>query len=160
VKDSHDIGIVARLSREIWEEHYVPIIGQRQVDYMLDRFQTPEAISEQMEGGHRYFLLRDEGEAVAYLALVPDADAGEMFLSKFYVRRDRRGEGLGRQMIEFTEKLCRELGLKRIRLAVNKNNERSIRIYKSLGFHRADTRVKNIGGGFVMDDYVLEKEVG
>jgi ribosomal protein S18 acetylase RimI-like enzyme len=160
VSEPAEVEAVARLSRRIWEEHYVPIIGQRQVDYMLDKFQSPEAIADQIEKGCRYFLLREGEEDVGYLALVPDREAGEMFLSKFYVRRDRRGEGLGRRMIEFTEELCREMGLEKIWLAVNKDNARSIRIYESLGFHKADTREKDIGEGFVMDDFVMEKEVG
>ena len=111
VSEPAEVEAVARLSRQIWEEHYVPIIGQRQVDYMLDRFQSAGAIADQIEEGHRYFLLRDGEEDVGYLALVPDAEAGEMYLSKFYVRRDRREEGLGRRMIEFAEELCHEMGL-------------------------------------------------
>jgi len=42
------------LAREIWTDHYVPIIGQAQVDYMLDTFQREEAIAAQLAGGYEY----------------------------------------------------------------------------------------------------------
>jgi hypothetical protein len=47
---------VAELARDIWTEHYVPIIGRDQVDYMLDRFQSSDAIARQIESGCKYYL--------------------------------------------------------------------------------------------------------
>ena len=38
-------------------------------------------------------------------------------------------------------------------LTVNKRNVLPIRAYERFGFRRAEAVVKEIGGGFVMDDY-------
>ena len=35
VRSPEQIAAVTRLAREIWQEHYLPIIGQAQVEYML-----------------------------------------------------------------------------------------------------------------------------
>ena len=66
VRSSEQIGTVARLADTIWREHYVPIIGGAQVDYMLKRFQSIQAITEQVEHGHNYLLATlDSGDSIA-----------------------------------------------------------------------------------------------
>jgi hypothetical protein len=42
----------ARLARGIWNEHYVPIIGQVQFDCMFDRFQSAEAVAGRIAEGY------------------------------------------------------------------------------------------------------------
>jgi GNAT superfamily N-acetyltransferase len=159
VRDARGIAMVARLADEIWREHYPPIIGTSQVNYMLERFQSEEAIAAQMAAGCRYFLIVHRARPVGYVACEPESEAGRLFLSKLYVRRDERRRGLARAALGFLEALCRREGLGRIALTVNRHNAGSIRTYEQLGFHRAGTQVKDIGGGFAMDDYVMEKEV-
>ena len=101
---------MADLAREIWQEHYAAIIGQAQVDYMLDNFQSAAAIAQQMRQGYRYFMVMDGGQPCGYIALVADAAAGSMLLSKIYVRRAGRGRGLGRLALAFAEEQCRQGG--------------------------------------------------
>ena len=62
---------VVRLARDIWNEHYVNIIGQEQVDYMLGRFQSAEAISRQLADGYDYYLVTFDGSPAGYFALSP-----------------------------------------------------------------------------------------
>ena len=56
VMDSNQIKETAMLAHSIWNQHYTPIIGKEQVDYMLANFQSEQAIKEQMDEGYRYFL--------------------------------------------------------------------------------------------------------
>mgnify|MGYP001146777304 CR=1 FL=1 len=156
VTGREQIAAVAALAREIWMRHYVPIIGAAQVEYMLEKFQSAEAIARQIaEEGCEYYLVPDAG----YLALVPDRAENRMLLSKIYVREEMRGTGLGRAMVEFAEKRCAELGCGRLWLTVNRNNAGSIAFYERMGFRKARMAVTDIGGGFVMDDWWMEKAV-
>jgi diamine N-acetyltransferase len=157
VSTGNQIEIVESLAREIWTEHYTPIIGKVQVDYMLDRFQTKEAISEQIREGFLYFLIETGGESIGYIAVKPKG--GELFLSKIYIRSSRRASGYGRKALRFIESLADEKGLGKISLTVNKNNILSIKAYEKLGFKNLGPVVQEIGGGFVMDDYRMEKDV-
>jgi ribosomal protein S18 acetylase RimI-like enzyme len=159
-----DIRAVADLAQRIWTEHYTPIIGAAQVAYMLERFQTAGAIGRQIgEEGVRYWLCIEAGEPVGYLAVQPrpgaGAGAGELFLSKLYVRKDCRGRGLARAMVAHAADLARELGLPRLRLTVNRHNTGAHAAYAALGFVRTAAQRFDIGGGFVMDDYVYEMAV-
>jgi len=154
-----DVDAVANLAKAIWNEHYAPIIGQKQVDYMLERFQSPIAIGHQLDEGFLYFLLRDDSGDAGYMALLPERSADRMMLSKFYVRKDRRGRGYSRVMLVRAEELCRELSIRKLWLTVNRNNADSIAVYEHMGFANLGAIIKDIGDGFVMDDYRMEKTV-
>lgn len=159
VKTEPQIAILAKLAREIWLEHYVPIIGQAQVDYMLETFQSEAAIAAQIAGGQEYYLLSDEAVHVGYLGLVPDTVDSAMMISKIYVISERRGDGFGWKMLDLVESLCRERRISTLWLTVNKNNIDAINWYKRMGFSNAGPVVQGIGGGFVMDDYRMEKQL-
>ena len=58
VTDAGDVALVAGLAEEIWNQHFVGIIGQGQVDYMLGKFQSAEAIAGQIAEGYEYYLVR------------------------------------------------------------------------------------------------------
>jgi diamine N-acetyltransferase len=155
VSTEYQIEIVEALAREIWTEHYIPIIGKEQVDYMLARFQSRRAIGEQIRTGVAYFLIKEDDAHIGYMAVQPKGR--ELFLSKIYVKSSRRGLGYGRKAVQFAEKVAKDLGLNKIVLTVNKNNVNSIRAYEKIGFKNAGPVVQDIGNGFVMDDYKMEK---
>ena len=157
VQTEADIDRVAALAREIWHEHYTPIIGQAQVEYMVPKFQSSEAITAQIHEGARYDLILDTHEAVGYIGVVPDLQAGELFLSKIYIHRQRRGQGLGRLALEHVESVACALNTLHIWLTVNKNNTASIRAYEHMGFVHRRAICQDIGQGFVMDDYLMDK---
>ena len=39
-----DFKLIAQLADAIWREHYIPIIGKPQIDYMLDKYQSSKVI--------------------------------------------------------------------------------------------------------------------
>ena len=151
------IAAVAELAREIWTTHYTPLIGAAQVDYMLVRFQSETAIAKQIAAeGYEYYLAPGAG----YLALVPDLEMKSLLLSKIYVKADRRRTGLGRAMAAFAEKRGAELGCRELWLTVNKHNAGAIAFYERRGFRKTEPVVTDIGGGFVMDDWRMAKDLG
>jgi len=159
VQTPAEIGRVAALAREIWNSHYVPIIGQEQVDYMVEVFQSASAISAQIANGYHYYLVQEQEGVVGYFALVPDPASASMLLSKIYVLSAWRGQGVGRQIVAFSERLCAEHGFKTLWLTVNKCNTGSIAFYLSMGFKKEAEVVNDIGKGFVMDDYRMVKRI-
>ena len=157
VLDEDQIETIEGLACEIWCEHFTPIIGQAQVDYMLEKFQSKKAIVEQIENGFLYFLIKNDNDPVGYAGVL--VKKNQLFLSKLYIRSAERGNGYGRKVIEILEKLAIEKGLRKISLTVNKNNSGTIEMYKKLGFENCGSIVQDIGDGFVMDDYIMEKGI-
>lgn len=160
ISDSADIDAVAALAHEIWNQHFVPIAGQEQVDYMLAKFQSASAIAGQISGGYRYYAITVDNEMVGYFALAPIADEStEAQLSKIYVREDHQGRGLGREMLAFVEELCIGMGIRKLWLTVYRNNIETIEFYERMGFTREGKLVQDIGNGYVMDDYRMVKTI-
>lgn len=149
-----DIYALEALAKEIWNQHFVPIIGQAQVDYMLEKFQSFNALKQQISGEMNYKMLRISGENAAYCGFKKDGD--RVFLSKLYVKLEYRGNGLSRVMLNEIERFAKENRLKAVYLTVNKHNDDTIAIYKHIGFEVIDSAVTDIDGGFVMDDYIMQ----
>lgn len=155
VKGAEDVKAVARLANQIWREYYTPMITKAQVDYMLAKLQSAEAIEKQIAEGYLYYLVRDnDGRNIGYFGVVPKP--GELFLSKLYLTSETRGQGYGRQSVEFISKLAKDMGLQLVALTVHKGNVKSIERYEEYGFEIIAPVVMDIGGGFVMDDYRME----
>lgn len=156
VTEQHDIRIIAKLAAKIWNQHYVPIIGQAQVDYMLNTFQSTEVITRQIASGYEYYLLSSDGMEMGYLALVPDASEDKMMISKIYVDQQGRGSGHGKYLLEFAKKACVDRKIKKLWLTVNKYNSDAIDWYSRRGFTLVESVKQDVGNGFFMDDYIME----
>lgn len=151
------VDIIVVLAEEIWNEHFTPIIGKAQVDYMLAKFQSKKTIGEQIKQGYSYFLIKSNIKYVGYFGVKPEA--ASLLLSKFYIVSADRGKGLGRKALNYIEQLVIESGAGKISLTVNRYNSDTIEAYKKLGFKITESIVQDIGNGFVMDDYRMEKDV-
>ena len=159
IESTAQIEDVVRLARDIWQEHYVGIVGQDQVDYMLEKFQSERAVTEQISTGYEYFMIVHDGMNAGYVAVIPNTDNATLMISKIYVSKSARATGLGAIALDYVEGLCRKRGLGVLWLTVNKNNTDSIAWYLRRGFVNASSIVMDIGGGFVMDDFRLEKQI-
>lgn len=158
VETPEQIARLAALAREIWTEHFTPIIGAAQVEYMLEKFQSAPALQAQLaQQGYRYYFLAAQGREIGYTGIRPDGE--KLFLSKLYLRREERKKGYASQTFEFLEKLCRENGWRAIWLTVNRHNDDTVAVYRARGFSVVREQAADIGGGFVMDDYIMEKPV-
>ena len=156
---THDqIMQLSKLAEEIQLEHFTPITGRAQVEYMLEKFQSPTAIEEQIQNeNYTYYLLTEEGQSFGYIGFYPKEHS--MFLSKFYIRKNMRNRGYGKEALEFIVDLCRESGLNSIWLTVNRKNFTTIEIYKKMGFAVECEKKRDLGGGFFADDYFMRKVI-
>lgn len=159
VKTGSDIDVVATLAQEIWTQHFTPIIGESQVKYMLTKFQSADAIKSQISSGCEYYLAEVDNERVGYTCLIPDLNNSKMMLSKIYIQYSARGKGTGRSILDFIEKKCITEKVTTLWLTVNRFNTVPVSWYKRRGFDVVDEVKKDIGDGFFMDDYIMEKKI-
>jgi GNAT superfamily N-acetyltransferase len=158
IHDPQGVTRLAKLAHAIWNEYFPPLIGQAQVDYMVERFQSAPAITRQITEGYEYYLLVNEGQAAGYVCIKPEHDR-RLFLSKLYVQDRYRGRGLARRALAFIENRARESACTAVHLTCNRGNHAAIAAYERLGFVHTGTVVMDIGHGFVMDDVTMEKPV-
>ena len=150
-----DYKTIADLATTIWHEHYTPIIGKAQVQYMLDKYQSVTAIQQQVANGGKYFIINHQDMAVGYLAYMKQDNS--LFLSKLYILKTSRNKGFGKQAMAFICSNAIAMGLNKISLTVNKYNTATISAYEKMGFDNIGEIITDVGNGFVMDDYQLEK---
>ena len=165
VKTDADQELLARMAGQIWREYWPAHIGTAQTEYMIEHFQSLEAITRDMaEHDYEYWFLvaTEEGDAgqtkriVGFTGGHNEPETNRFFISKIYLFANERGRGYARRTIEFYEDLCFARGLEAMYLTVNKGNVLGIRAYEGTGFKTIDAVVTDIGGGFVMDDYIME----
>jgi RimJ/RimL family protein N-acetyltransferase len=151
---------IAAMARIIWIEYFTPIIGSAQVEYMLSKFQSEQAMSIQIREEHyRYFRIEQGGNTAGYTAVVRLPDATDLLLSKFYLLQEHRRKGIGRRALSLIERIAHDEFLSSIRLTVNRHNTSSINAYLNLGFVIEGEGIFDIGGGFVMDDFLMRKPI-
>ena len=159
VRDA-DIAPVCALAREIWMQHYPGMITVRQIEYMLAQRYSPVAIRTQLQAGEACWdKLEVRGELCGFASYERGSAAGAMKLDKLYVHQLARGKGYGAALIEHVAEAARRQGMDHLVLQVNKYNHGSVAAYLRVGFSVAKTLKVDIGNGFFMDDYVMEKEV-
>lgn len=155
--NTSDYKCIAQLAYITWREHYTPIIGLPQVEYMLKNLQSVEAIANQVEQGYQYFIINYEKIPVGYLSFIKKENS--LYLSKIYILSNYRGRKIGKTAMQFIEDIAKKMDCNTITLTVNRNNYNSISAYEKLGFTKQGTIVQDIGEGFVMDDYKMGMDI-
>lgn len=155
VESPERIARLAALADEVWHEFFVGLLSSAQIDYMVEKFQSVGALTEQIGAGYEYYILSAGGEEIGFAGIRPEAD--KLFLSKLYLLRRYRGRGFASQAFDMIERRARRLGLGSVWLTVNRRNLHSIDVYRHRGFATVREQVADIGCGYVMDDYVMEK---
>ena len=154
----HDVDALCELASIIWRQHYPPIIGAAQTEYMLAQRYAPSMIRAELAAGNAWWdVLCIEQEMVAFACSFPADAKHEMKLDKLYVHQDFHGRGVGSRLIATAEGAARGQGCSALVLNVNKHNGQAIRAYERNGFTIREAVMVDIGGGFVMDDYVMAK---
>lgn len=155
-KSIDDIKKISLKAEEIWREHFTSIIGEKQVDYMLSLFLSLEAIEKAINEDHyEFYEICYKDEFIGFFSIKKETN--RLFLSKLYIEKKYRGNGYARITLNYIEQLAKEYDLNNIWLTCNKYNNHTLAVYKKMGFTIFDEAVNDIGQGYVMDDYYLEK---
>lgn len=153
-----DVDSIAALAREIWRAHYPGIISDAQIEYMLAQRYVPAVIRAELARADVWWYKLTAGDRiVAFAALQLEADGAALKIDKLYVHASQRRRGHGGQLIKQAAAVAGEQGCRELVLAVNRNNLQAIAAYGKHGFAVRAAAVKEIGGGFVMDDFIMVK---
>jgi len=153
-----DVGTVIELAGIIWRHHYPGIVSMEQIDYMRAQRYTPDILGAQLQSDAAWWDKAVLGERIIGFAQY-ELHGDAMKLDKLYVHQDFQRQGIGERMLARIESVARERGARLVELNVNRNNVKSIAAYRKHGYQVARTLVTDIGGGHVMDDYVMEKRL-
>ena len=155
-----DLPAISQLAGVIWRACYPEIITHAQIDYMLARMYALDVLRDEIRSqGIRYDRLLVNDKLVGFASYGLAAEPGVVKLHKLYLLPELHGRGLGSRLLQHVEREVRAGGACRLILSVNKRNAKAIATYRQNGFVIAESVVTDIGNGFVMDDYVMAKDL-
>jgi len=151
-----DLVVIIALAKVIWNEHYVSIIGQDQVDYMLANIYNIESLQDQLNNKkHVFYLIKNDSETIGFLSINSE-NQSDYFLHKFYIQTQISNQGIGTQILKELIQLTKA---KSLTLTVNRQNYKSINFYFKNGFKIDSVEDFDIGNGYQMNDFVMKKIV-
>ena len=154
-----DIDTLLPLAGRIWHAHYPGIITVEQIDYMLARGYTREVILDEIEHqGIIWSIIRDNMTMIGFISVGPYGD-GIMKLHKLYLLPEYHGQGIGARALAEVERLAKQQNSATLVLNVNRHNQKAISAYQRSGWNITDEVVLDIGNGYVMNDYVMSKQL-
>jgi len=151
-----DIFLVNHLAHDIWPSAFKDILSKEQIAYMLDWMYDVNTLEEQVQIGHLYYLVKENGIAKGFLGVEPNyPDADYLRIHKLYVLPDQQGKGLGRVLLNQAIDVAFDLDLHTIHLNVNRFNE-AVKFYEYCGFKITGEEDIDIGKDYLMEDYIME----
>ncbi len=152
-----DVTSVVALARHVWEQTYPGIISREQIEFMLKQRYDPHRVLEELSMPQLWWeQVRVDAQLAGFACSLITA-RGEMKIDKLYVDPQRQRSGLGRRLLEGIAHRAMATGCTQLVLAVNKRNEHAIAAYRKYGFRVREAVCVDIGGGFVMDDFIMAK---
>lgn len=155
-----DIPIIQDLANIVWPHTFAHLMTQDQLKYMMDMMYSTESIEKQMADlNHCYLLVKDEDEYIGYLSYEINYKQQSLTkIHKIYVLPRYQGKGVGKYLIQKALMIAKEHHNNVLTLNVKRDNK-AIQFYESQGFEIAGTEDIDIGDGYLMQDYVMNKKI-
>lgn len=155
---ANDYKTIQEIAYKTWPETYGAILSKVQLDYMLDAFYSEGALRDNVETKGHHFLLAKENDVVLGFAAYEHnyQDNNRTRIHKIYILPQTQGKGIGKTLIEYIEKIAVENRSAALSLNVNRFNK-ALSFYQKIGFEIISEENIEIGHGYLMEDYVMEK---
>ncbi len=150
----HDIAIIREIANITWPDAYGTYISQAQLDYMLDMMYSDASLIEQINKGHQFYIAEHNNTAVGFASVSQEAD-NACKLNKLYVLPTAQKTGAGKALLQKSIDYAISHAANCLYLQVNKQNNAQ-HFYSKHGFTVREASILEIGGGYIMDDYIME----
>ncbi|MBE8724203.1 GNAT family N-acetyltransferase [Flavobacterium hungaricum] len=155
-----DIAKIQEIAKITWPITYGEILTVAQLDYMLDLIYSTEALSKQIQHKEQLFYLISDADSIIGFIGIEHHYKNEAVtkIHKIYLLPETQGKGYGKIVFEEIAKMASENNSKELLLNVNRFNT-ALNFYKKLGFEIKETVDIEIGNGYLMEDYVMGKQM-
>ena len=155
-----DLPVIFTLANEIWGEAYKNILSPEQIKYMLREMYSMPVLEQLFHSLDHHFILAWQDQVAVGFALYHPKENLESVtrLSKIYIHPSLQRKGIGKQMMRYIEKVMVSSNMRILELNVNRHNP-AIEFYKRLGFEIIEEEDIDIGEGYYMNDYIMQKNI-
>ena len=160
VASETDLSEIKRIAYETWPLTFGEILSPQQIEYMLEWMYSLPSLTEQIqEKGHVFILIKEEGESLGYVSYELNYKGiAKTKIHKIYLLPASQGKGVGAALIRRVAEIATENQNTALILNVNRFNK-AIGFYHKMGFRIINEIDIEIGLGYLMEDYVMEKEI-
>ena len=156
----NDIKTIQNIVYITWPITYGEILSEEQLKYMLDLFYSEEALTDQFDKREQlFYLITEEDSTLGFIGIEHNyQNQNTTKIHKIYILPETQGKGIGKLTIETIGKLALENNAASVLLNVNRFNK-ALNFYEKVGFKVVDEVNIEIGNGYLMEDYVMEKNL-
>lgn len=155
----NDVNLINQLAGRVWEPTYKHILSKEQLDYMFGMMYSPESILRQLtQNKHEFLLLQDNGVYLGFASYEINYRPGVTKIHKLYIMPEAQGKGAGSILTNAIEKAAKAAGNSVLTLNVNRFNN-ALKFYTKTGFIKTGEEDIDIGQGYLMEDYIMEKQL-
>ncbi|MDR3272087.1 MAG: GNAT family N-acetyltransferase [Flavobacteriaceae bacterium] len=160
IAEEKDFSVIQEIAHKTWTPTFGSILSKKQIDYMLEMMYSTESLKNQTENqGHIYILIGEEEKYFGYVSYELNyQNSGKTKIHKIYILPDYQGKSLGKRLINEVSKIAENDGDNALILNVNRENN-AFHFYEKTGFKVVKEENIDIGNGFFMNDFVMEKEI-
>ncbi|AWA31446.1 GNAT family N-acetyltransferase [Flavobacterium magnum] len=156
---ANEFNLIQYIVDKTWPVAYGKILSKAQLDYMIALFYSLETLNRNLESGHRFYFAKEGGTVLGFLGIEHRYKGNPVTrIHKIYMLPEAQGKGVGKQFIGFAEDLASKSGSEKLSLNVNRYNP-AIGFYERLGFENVGSEDVEIGNGYLMEDYIMEKSL-
>ncbi len=158
---SQDLQLIRNIATIAWAETYKEILSPAQSEYMLDMMYSDDSLNKQFLNEQKFVLIRDTDTLEYYGFSSFEYNykgSNKTKIHKLYVLPSNHGSGFGKTLIEYVASAARQHGDTSITLNMNRFNH-SYGFYTRMGFSIVGEEDIDIGNGYLMEDYIFEKEI-
>ncbi|WP_276380397.1 GNAT family N-acetyltransferase [Flavobacterium sp. H4147] len=155
-----DIAKIQEIAHITWPITYGEILTKEQLEYMLDLIYSNETLSNQIQNKEQLFYLISDADSVIGFIGIEHNYKNEAItkIHKIYLLPETQGKGFGKMVFDEIGKMALENNSATLLLNVNRFNT-ALNFYKKLGFEIKETVDIEIGNGYLMEDYVMGKQI-
>lgn len=158
-EDPHYL-IIQHIAQFTWPETFKTILSDEQIDYMLKLMYSNQSIHNQVTNlNHHFILVWEDGTYHGFASYELNYNHSDTTkVHKLYILPKSQGKGVGRLLLNHIEDIARQHNNSGLTLNVNRKNT-AVAFYTSLGWSIDKEEDLDIGNGFLMNDYVMSKQI-
>ena len=155
--DTSEIHYIQNIAERTWPHAYGDILSKEQLAYMLRMMYSTDTLTKQFSEGHLFYFVCRNNQILGF-ASIEVTDENTIKLHKIYLLPEHQGNGAGKALLQFIINKARSLGASRLLLNVNRHNKARY-FYEKKGFEIIREKDIDVGGGFFMNDYIMQLDL-
>lgn len=150
----NDIATIRDIANITWPVAYESYISKAQLDYMLDMMYSDTSLLDQINKGHQFYIAEQDNTTIGFASVSKEED-NSCKLNKLYVLPTAQKTGAGKALLQKSIDYAISNTASCLYLQVNKQNNAQ-HFYSKYGFTIREASILEIGGGYIMDDFIME----